>query len=152
MPIIINKTNWVQALEAKVQKALKATQQEIYEVIQRHSQRYYDEYTPTVYERTQQFLNSLIKTELVRAGNCISCRVQIDDNYLQYKYPGSPNWRSNIPATGQDVAQWANEHTHGSIIHRGSAFWEDAMRDLGGEQGIYAIMEKNLKNAGIPVK
>lgn len=152
MPIINNKTNWVQTLEAKVQEALKATQQEIYDVIQRHIQRYYDEYTPIVYERTQQFLNSLIKTELVRTGNCISCRVQINDNYLQYKYPGNPNWKGSIPATGQDVAKWANEHTHGSIIHRESAFWEDAMRDLGGEQGIYAIMKKNLKNAGIPIK
>lgn len=150
-------------LQSRIQIALQNTRDEIYAVVKKHIVAYYQEKVfrdgstniPAIYERTNQFLESLIKTQVVTVGNSLSCKVQIDEDYLNYSYTGNPNWESNVPATGRDVATWANEsshaHTHGYTVAGRSSWWDDAMKELGGKQGIYNIMKKNLKAVGIPL-
>lgn len=162
-------------VEARVQKALQLTQSEIYAVVQKHIEAFYQAEDfpqdwdgnnhvtqwgnkPAVYQRTNKFLESLIKTQVVRVGNGLSCSVQLDEDYLDYEYPGNPNWKHNVPATGLDVVTWANDsshqHTHGYTVSSRTdvAWWSDAMEELGGRQGVLNIMKKNLKAVGVPIK
>ena len=150
-------------LESRMQIALLKSQNEIYAVFKKHIVMYYQEKAfrkrtsniPLKYVRTKRFLHSLIKTQIVRSGNGVSCNVQINPKYLNYRYKGNPRWKGNVPATGRDVASWANEtshdYTHGYTVSGFSSWWDDSMRELGGRQGILNIMKKNLKAVGIPL-
>ncbi len=145
-------------LEKYVASALKKTQQEIYDCIHESINEYYKEYTPDFYQRTYKFLNSLVKTDIVRVGNSITCEVRIDEDYLNYEYPGNGSYLFNVPATGLDVVQWANREdymngNHGATVDAGreQGFWDEAMQTLGGETGIIAILKNNLKRRGLNV-
>lgn len=132
-------------IESRIQQALKMTQQEIFKVIQQHITKYYHEYTPKEYQRTWHFLDSLIKTEIVKSPDGISCSVEIDKNYLSYRYIGG--------ITGLKAAIFANNHSHGGVYDDDfGQFWDDAMEELGMYTGILALMKDNLKKCGVPVK
>lgn len=146
-------------LEQKVQQALMLTQEEIYAAIQYRLSQYYEEPVfdepdrdePDIYKRTNKFLGSLIKTQIVKTGKGLGCSVGLDKDYIKYQYPGNPSWDKNVPATGLQVASWANDGLHGGNISGDISFWDDAIEELGGKQGILNIMKRNLKRVGIPV-
>lgn len=143
--VIRSMSDLTKILESRIQKALKMTQQEIFEIIQQHITDYYKEYTPHMYQRTWEFLNSLIKTHIVRTNGVMSCTVEIDRNYLTYRYDGG--------ATGLEAATYANKHSHGGIYDDDfGQFWNDAMVELGLKPGIEYLMKNNLKKCGVPVK
>lgn len=164
MAALINSvTQLKKILETKIQQALILTQEEIYSVIQKHIEDYYEEEVfevekgvysniPFVYQRTNRFrFDSLIKTRIIQTGNSLSCTVQIDEDYLKYKYPGNPSWKGNVSATGADVVSWANQGLHGDTVSGGENFWDEALDELGGKQGILNLMKKNLKKVGVPI-
>ena len=76
------------------------TQDEIYETIQENINKYYDEEVfydidsknmtnvPRFYNRTFQFLQSLIKSDIVIDGTNVSCSVKIDTDSLNYVQDG----------------------------------------------------------------
>ena len=150
--VIKSMSDLTKILEARIQQALKMTQQEIFEVIQQHITDYYKEPVfrngtsaiPLLYDRSYKFLNSLIKTDIVRSGGTISCAVEIDSNYLNYKYMGG--------ASGLDIMLSANEQFHGWSIEGDIRIWDDAMQELGLKPGIIYIMKTNLRKCGVPVK
>ena len=146
MTTVIKSMNGLTRIfESRIQQALKMTQQEIFEVIPEHIIDYYHEYTPRAYQRTWQFLNSLIKTEVVKSSNGLSCSVEIDKNYLSHRYDGG--------ATGLEVVTYANQHSHGGVYDDDfGQFWDDAMQELGLEPGIRYLMKKNLQKCGVPIK
>ncbi|MDE7423636.1 MAG: hypothetical protein K2N51_08090 [Lachnospiraceae bacterium] len=139
-------------IESRIQQALKMTQQEIFNVFQEHITDYYKEPVfrngtsaiPMMYDRTYKLLNSLIKTDIVKSGGTISCTVEIDPNYLNYKYMGG--------VSGLDVMLSANEQFHGWSIEGDIRIWDDAMAELGLKPGILYLMKNNLKKCGVPVK
>ena len=134
-------------LEARIQKALEMTQDEIWQTIQNHIDAYYSEYYPKRYFRTEKFkLDSLIKTKVVNESGKLYCTVEIDPEYLHYTYPGDY-------MTGLGVAKLANQHSHGGVYDDDfGCFWDDAMQELGLKPGLLYIMKKNLKKCGVPVK
>lgn len=138
-------------INVKIRRAEKMTQDEIYNVVQKYIQYYYDEFDPEVYIRTDKFLNSLIKTDIVQVNGRFRCNVRINNDYLTYKYPGKPNWSGNIDATGEDVVQWANIGSHGGLSPKDGNvhFWDDALEELGGVEGIKKMMIENLKKVGL---
>lgn len=143
-------------LDAYVSSALKATQQIIYETIQESITEFYSEYSPEFYSRTYKFLNSLVKTDVVRSGNSIQCVVKINEDYLNYSYPNQ-DFSPSLSATGSDVAHWANRDfgfgNHGGTVNTDSSgFWDRAMQDLGSETGIMALLISNLKKRGLNIK
>lgn len=143
--VIRSMSDLTKILESRIHQALKMTQQEIFEVIQQHITDYYHEFTPRMYQRTWEFLDSLIKTNIVKTNGTISCTVEIDRNYLSYRYNGG--------ATGLEVATYANQHSHGGVYDDDfGQFWDDAMAELGLEPGIKYLMKKNLRKCGVPVK
>lgn len=139
-------------LESRIQQALKMTQQEIFKVIQRHITDYYKEPVfrngtsaiPMLYDRSYKLLNSLIKTDIVKSGGTISCTVEIDPNYLNYRYMGG--------ASGLDVMLSADQAFHGWSVEGDMRIWSDSLAELGLKPGITYIMKKNLKKCGVPVK
>lgn len=149
--VYIRETDGLKKIyEAKISMALKMTQDEIYKTIQRHIYDYYKEPVfngspiPAVYDRKYKFLNSIIKTKLVMTPGGINCTIEVDSNYLKYKYPGK--------FTGQDVWDSANNMFHGNVVEGDLEVWNDAMAELGLEPGIEYIMIQNMRKCGIPIK
>ena len=64
--VIKSISDLTRIIELRVQKALEMTQKEIFEVVQEHLTDYYHEFTPVMYHRTWTFLNSLIKTDIIK--------------------------------------------------------------------------------------
>lgn len=150
--VIKSMSDLTKILESRIEKALKMTQQEIFMVIQQHITDYYKEPVfrngtsaiPMLYDRTYKLLNSLIKTNIVKSGGTISCAVEIDPNYLNYRYMGG--------VSGLDVMLSANERFHGWSVEGDMCVWNDAMEDLGFKEGISYMMKDNLRKCGVPVK
>ena len=139
-------------LESRIKQALKMTQDEIFKVLQKHITEYYKEPVfrdgtsaiPMIYDRTYKMLNSLIKTDIVKNGNTLSCTVEIDPDYLNYKYIGG--------MSGLDIMLSAEQAFHGWAIEGDIQIWGDALTELGLKPGILYLMKSNLKKCGVPVK
>jgi len=86
--VIKSMNDLTRILESRIQQALKMSQQEIFKVFQEHITDYYKEPVfrngtsaiPMMYDRTYKMLNSLIKTDIVKNGNTLSCSVEINRN------------------------------------------------------------------------
>lgn len=149
--VIRSMSDLTKILESRIQQALKMTQQEIFEVIQQHIVDYYKESVfrngtsaiPLLYDRSYKLLNSLIKTDIVKSSGTISCSVEIDPNYLNYKYIGG--------MSGLDVMLSAEQAFHGWSVEGDMRIWSDSLAELGLEPGIRYLMKKNLKKCGINV-
>lgn len=150
--VIKSMRDLTKILESRIQQALKMTQQEIFKVIQQHISDYYKEPVfrngtsaiPLLYDRSYKLLNSLIKTDIVKSGGTISCAVQIDPNYLNYKYIGG--------VSGLDVMLSADQFFHGWSVEGDMQIWQDSLAELGLEPGIKYLMKKNLRKCGVSVK
>ena len=156
-------------LQNRASHALKLTRNDMFKVFQKHINKYYSEYRPIVYKRTYKFLNSLVKTEVVLIGNELSCSVKIDEDYLSYEYPYTQLFNPSYPhqydgrfASGYDVASWANgdfpwddypggKHGYTVDVGNGNGFWDDAIKELGGRDGIMRLVKNNLKKCGVPI-
>lgn len=147
--IIKNPNDLIKILDARVSLALKMTQDTIFKCFQITLNDYYHEpifdggSIPKQYERTYKFLNSMIKTEIVKSGNSFSCTVEVDTDYLNYNYSGE--------ATGKDVWDYANARTHGGTMWGNIEVWNDTIEMLGGRDGIMKLMKNNLKKCGVPI-
>jgi hypothetical protein len=160
MPTVIKSIKDLnKILEQRATMAMKMAQKDIGECIQESINEYYEERVfrggtsciPEVYDRTYKLLNSMVKTEIVKSGNTLSCKVGISDDYLNYKYPGTNSW-DGVDTTGRDVLDWNNENgSHGGSVDGDWKIWDEAMRTLGGETGIMAIFLSKLKKCGIKV-
>lgn len=160
MPTVIKSIKDLnKILEQRATMAMKMAQKDIGECIQESIDEYYKEKVfrggtscvPEVYDRTYKLLNSMVKTEIVKNGNTLSCKVGISDDYLSYKYPGTNGW-GGVDATGRDVLDWNNaDGSHGGSVEGDWKIWDEAMRTLGGETGIMAIFVSKLKKCGIKV-
>ena len=148
--IIKNPNDIIKILDARVSQALRMTQDEIYKAIMKELNNYYHEPVfhggssiPVVYKRLYKMLNSIVKTDIVRSGDSFNCNVGVDEGYLNYTYPGG--------ATGQEVWEWANANTHGGTVEGNLEVWNNAIDNLGGENGIINLMKQNLIRCGVPV-
>lgn len=160
MPTVIKSIKDLnKILEQRATVAMKMTQKEIGICIQESIDEYYREKVfrggtsaiPEVYDRTYKLLNSMVKTEIIKNGNTLSCKVGISDDYLNYKYPGTNGW-DGVDATGRDVLDWNNENgSHGGSVYGDWKIWDETMRTLGGETGIMAIFISKLKKCEIKV-
>lgn len=148
-------------INGRLSLALKYTQQEVYKVIQENIKNYYEEKvfyntttgTPTaiplLYERTYQFLNSLIKTDVVVKSGKVSCYVMIDTNALDYLQDGDTV--VDMINRGYHADKSLNDGVYQTPrnIYAKSHFWDDSLQQLGGYNGILEIMKKNCKRVGL---
>lgn len=151
-------------IQGRLSLALKFTQQEIYKVIQENIKNYYEEKVfydstsgsmsaiPNVYNRTYQFLNSLIKTDVITRNGKVSCSVMIDTDSLDYLQDG--DIVVDMINRGYHADKSLNDGFYETPrnIYAKSKFWDDSLEQLGGYDGILQIMKKNCKKVGIPIK
>ena len=150
-------------IQGRLSLALKFTQQEIYKVIQENIKNYYEEKVfydrtsggmsviPNVYNRTYQFLNSLIKTDVIIRNGKVSCSVMIDTNSLDYLQDG--DIVVDMINRGYHADKSLNDGFYETPrnIYAKSKFWDDSLEQLGGYDGILQIMKKNCKRVGLNV-
>ena len=163
MKTINNMKELEKAIQGRLSLALKFTQQEIYKVIQENIKNYYEEKVfydrttgnmsaiPSVYDRTYQFLNSLIKTDVVIKNGSVSCSVMIDTDSLDYIQDG--NVVVDMINRGYHADKSLNDGTYETPrnIYAKSHFWDVSLQQLGGYNGILEIMKKNCKRVGLPI-
>lgn len=91
----------------------------VYETLNYFLQEYYNSYKPKSYKRLYDFLRSAVKVEAKIKGNKVIASVYIDTDSMDDYYN----------ATGDQVATWANQGTHGGTIQGNNTphVWDDTM-------------------------
>ena len=116
----------------------------VYETLNYFLQEYYDSYDPVYYRRSYDFLHSAIKTEAKVVGNKVVASVYIDTDSMDNYYE----------ATGEEVATWANQGTHGSTIRGNNTphVWDDTMRETVDNGELLRLALEYLKSKGFSVR
>lgn len=123
-----------------IKLALQMTQDDIFDVIQKHINIYYSEYVPLQYQRTDTFKDSIFVSGIKISANGAECTVEINRDYLRHIYEGG--------ASGLEVTNWANQSLHGGIdVGTNHNFFDAALDELGGKPGITKIFKKNISYA-----
>lgn len=84
--IVKNQSELNRALKLVAEKALRDAQNEVHICIEKFVKQYYAEYSPTVYKRTYQFMESIIKAGVKTHGYTVTCEIYIDTR-MDYEAP-----------------------------------------------------------------
>ncbi len=127
-------------------QALMKAQDEVYGIIKKFLYQFYTEYDPEVYERTYQFLKSLVKSQIVSDGKGYKVEIYFDLNYI---------YDSGSNPSGEQVMQVADWGRHGAMDlavadFKGESVWYGALAEL--DAKAINILVDMLKVEGIPVK
>lgn len=116
----------------------------VYETLNYFLQEYYNSYKPKSYKRLYDFLRSAVKVEAKIKGNKVIASVYIDTDSMDDYYN----------ATGDQVATWANQGTHGGTIQGNNTphVWDDTMDETVNNGGLLQLAVKYLKSKGISVR
>ena len=132
------------------QGAIVKAQEQIYAIINRFLKEYYAEFSPSLYERTYQLFQSLVKTDIVSTGNGWIAEVYFDLDALDYSIKRLHG--VNVPNKG-----WSEEKTLGAAMHgshggytSGTAVWDESLNVLNAEA--INILKRMLISEGIPIK
>lgn len=137
-------------LLAKCQDALLKAQGEVYVIIKRFLDKFYEEYDPSKseygYQRTNQFLNSLVRSRIVPDGKGYKAEVYFDLDYIYY---------TGSNPTGEQVMQAAEYGRHGAMglavaDFKGTSVWHEPLEIL--DAKAIKILVDMLKAEGIPIK
>ena len=147
-------------IQPYIAKALKLTGDTIYSKLKEKVDAYYnepvfsepDKKEPGVYQRTNTLKDSLFEPIITQEKSNTILTTGFEDDYLFFEYTGNPQWKKNKPATGKDVLEWFNASSHGGTVKGSHDFWDEALNELGGEQGIIDLFKQNCKRVGLPIK
>lgn len=115
----------------------------VYETLNYFLQEYYDSYDPKSYKRQYDFLRSAVKVESKIQGSKVVASVYIDTDSMDNYYN----------ATGEQVARWANQGTHGGL-YTGSKtprVWDDTMDETVNNGELLKLAIEYLKSKGFSV-
>ena len=151
-----NEKQLKEFLMAKCKNAVIQAENKVYAIIKRFLVEFYQDYDPSVYERTNQLLHSLVKSGIRQTRNGYEAEVYFDLGGLSYA-GGNPS--------GEQVMEAASQGYHGAIgdmpykpekqflyMHgrTGVSVWNDPIKELDAEA--IEILADMLKAEGIPVK
>ena len=107
-------------------------------------QEYYNSYDPVYYRRSYDFLHSAVKVEPKVVGNKVVASVYIDTDSMNNYYN----------ATGEQVARWANEGTHGGTITGNNTprVWDDTLKETVDNGELLKLAVDYLKSKGFSVR
>ncbi len=107
-------------------------------------QEYYNSYDPVYYRRSYDFLHSAVKVEPKVVGNKVVASVYIDTDSMNNYYD----------ATGEQIARWANQGTHGGTIRGNNTphVWDDTMRETIENGELLRLALEYLKSKGFSVR
>lgn len=159
MQIIQNIKDLDKVFEPYLEKAMILTRDEIFEVVSRKVSDYYNEPVfqhdptdvPDYYQRTGNLMESLTATHISKSGNMMEFRVGWDDDYLTFRYPKGFGKSKYNGITGLQVLQSFNSGTHGYTVDGEHNYWDEALDELGGEQGIINRFKANCKKVGLSI-
>lgn len=155
--IITSQGQLERELTKIIQNAMDKTKNDIFDTVKRHLDIYYGDYAPFLYQRTYAMMNSVIQLGVLgNARSGLFIEVKIDEGYLgsaygyheEYNPPWSvQNW------TGLDAVTSAEGGMHGgkSLGGGNTAFWTNALNELGGESGIKNKLVGYLRASGLPI-
>ncbi len=144
MQRINNMDELAKAIQPQLIKMVDVLAEEVEATLNYFLQEYYQSYTPTSYKRLYDFLHSAIKVDARLVGNKAVASVYIDYNSMDNYYN----------ATGLQVAQWANEGTHGGYIRGNNTprVWDDTIDETIGNGTLLKLAVKYLNDKGFNVK
>jgi glucan phosphorylase len=73
---------------SKAKDSLFETQNKIEEILREFIEKFYNEYSPDVYERTYQLFSSYIKTDVVRTGKGYRASIYFDASTMSHALKG----------------------------------------------------------------
>lgn len=138
-------------------KTVESGRNKVYQVIHLALEKYYGEYTPQFFKRTEQVLNSLVVSDVVSTGNGYKAEIYFNlgalnhpdiftytKNGKEYKMDGS--WDENRILNSVMLSG-----THGGLKNvKGTAVWTESMKVL--DSAFINFLKKELIANGIPVK
>ena len=132
------------ALMPTMTKMVDVLAERVYETLNYFLQEYYNSYDPVSYRRQYDFLRSAVKVEPKVQGNKVTASVYIDTDSMDNYYN----------ATGEQVAMWANQGTHGGTISGNNTphVWDDTMRDTVDNVELLRLALDYLRSKGISVR
>lgn len=139
-----NMKDLEKALMPIMVKMVDELAERVYETLNYFLQEYYDSYDPVSYRRTKDFLYSAIKVEPKVVGNEVEASVYIDTDSMDNYYN----------ATGEQVARWANQGTHGGMVTGGKTprVWNDTMDETVNNGELLKLAVEYLRSKGFSVK
>lgn len=116
----------------------------VYKTLNYFLQEYYNSYNPKSYRRQFDFLRSAVKVEPKIKGNKVIASVYIDTDSMDNYYN----------ATGDQVATWANQGTHGGTIQGNNTphVWDDTMDETVNNGELLKLAVEYLRSKGISVR
>lgn len=116
----------------------------VYETLNYFLQEYYNSYDPKSYRRQHDFLRSEVKIEPKIKGNKVVASVYIDTDFMEDYYN----------ATGEQVAMWANQGTHGGLNTGSNTphVWDDTMDETVNNGELLKLAIQYLKSKGFSVR
>lgn len=164
--MINNMNDLNKVLQPYIEKAMKLTEDTIFEVVSQKIIDYYNEpvfansldpTTPSYYNRTGKLLEELAASNITKVGNEYIFTVGWDDEYLSFSYPSGfimkKYGESYNNVTGSDVLNWMNSASHGGIIKGSHDYWDEALMEIQSSYGgIVNLFKQNCKRVGLPIK
>ena len=110
---------------------------------------FYKEFTPSMYHRTEQLLNSLVKTDVKFVGNGWVAEVYFDASLMDH---ASVNEDTNLSEEQILSTAMIGSYPHGGYARAtgNTQIWTESMKILSTE-GI-EILKQELIKSGIPVR
>lgn len=139
----------------KSKSAVKIAQEQVYHIIGRFLNQYYNDFTPEEYIRTYKLLCSLVKSDVRGTGNGWEAEVYFDASMLNYDQGAIP--LQHTPEHGRyGWATWGAEEVLNTALHgshggyvRTAPIYGQSINVLNAEA--INILKKSLIQAGIPV-
>lgn len=141
---ISNMKDLEKALMPTMTKMVEAMADRVYETLNYFLQEYYDDYDPKSYRRQYDFLRSAVKVESKIKGNKVIASVFIDTDSMNNYYN----------ATGEQVAKWANQGTHGGLVtgSKTPRVWDDTIDSTVNNGELLKLAVDYLKSKGFSVR
>lgn len=164
--IIRSMSNLTRIIELRMIKAMELTRDDIFKVVSQKVFDYYEEPVfgtkrnsdpsePEYYQRGhagRSLMDSLTASNVKKNGDNYEFTVGWDRDYLTFRYPTGFGNSAYNGITGLQVLQAFDSGTHGYIVHGSHKYFQEAIMELGGQEGIKKKFKKNLKKCGLNVK
>lgn len=125
----------------KCKSAVVSAEEKVHQTIDDCLQRFYSEFSPDEYIRTQQLLHSLVRSGIKSTSNGFEAEIYFDVGTLNYT---TGSWDG---ATVLRVAM-ESDLPHGGYAG-GTAIWIASIAKLG---NIFELLKQELIAQGVPVK
>ena len=141
---INNMNDLEKALIPTMSKMVDTMAERVYETLNYFLQEYYDDYDPKSYKRQYDFLRSAVKVESKIKDNKVVASVYIDTDSMDNYYN----------ATGEQVARWANQGTHGGMVTSSKTprVWDDTMDNTVNNGELLRLATDYLRSKGFSVR